>query len=194
MIMKHFNLKSVSVKNWLLENPNVSGAVKENPLFYYPFKSISEIWNTELVSNNYKPLLKRVLSFFKLAWKCLSPPFYRTLAIVRLGVRIKQFFVCFLQKNHKRFYGVGKWFFGFRSRFEFEVKTNKLNLLRLDKSWSHNDAEMLLKSFWTSHLKMMNGLEPLFYNWTGRRKGIPKGVNETHPWLFHSGQYWSTFT
>ena len=27
---------------------------------------------------------------------------------------------------------------------------------------------------------MMNGLEPLFYNGTGRRKGIPKGVDETH--------------
>ena len=25
-----------------------------------------------------------------------------------------------------------------------------------------NDAEMLLKSFWTSHMQMMNGLEPLF--------------------------------
>ena len=44
-----------------------------------------------------------------------------------------------------------------------------------------NDAEMLLKSLWTSHMQMMNGLEPLFKNWTGRRKGIPKGVDETHP-------------
>ena len=35
---------------------------------------------------------------------------------------------------------------------------------------------MMLKSFWTSHLQMMNGLE----NWTGRQKGIPKGVDETH--------------
>ena len=26
----------------------------------------------------------------------------------------------------------------------------------------------------------MNGLEPLFYNWMCRRKGIPKGVYETH--------------
>ena len=31
---------------------------------------------------------------------------------------------------------------------------------------------------------MMNGLEPPFKNWTGRRKGIPKGVDETH--LFYS--------
>ena len=31
---------------------------------------------------------------------------------------------------------------------------------------------------------MMNGLEPLFLNWTGRRKGIPKGVDETHPNVF----------
>ena len=29
----------------------------------------------------------------------------------------------------------------------------------------------------------MNGLEPLFSSWTGRRKGIPKGVDETHLWL-----------
>ena len=42
-----------------------------------------------------------------------------------------------------------------------------------------NDAEMLLKSFWTSHLQMMNWLEPLPYNWTGRRKGIPIGVDQT---------------
>ena len=28
----------------------------------------------------------------------------------------------------------------------------------------------------------MNGLEPLFSSWTGRRKGIPKGVDETHHW------------
>ena len=27
---------------------------------------------------------------------------------------------------------------------------------------------------------MMNGLEPIFYNCTGRRKGRPKGVDETH--------------
>ena len=26
----------------------------------------------------------------------------------------------------------------------------------------------------------MNGLEPLFKNWTDRQKGIPKGVDETH--------------
>ena len=29
----------------------------------------------------------------------------------------------------------------------------------------------------------MNGLEPLFYDWsgtTGRQKGIPKGVDKTH--------------
>ena len=37
----------------------------------------------------------------------------------------------------------------------------------------------LLKSFWTSHLQMMKGQEPLFLNWTGKRKGIPKGVDET---------------
>ena len=39
---------------------------------------------------------------------------------------------------------------------------------------------MMLKSFWTSHLQMMNRLGPLLYNWTGRRKGIPKGVDETN--------------
>ena len=38
---------------------------------------------------------------------------------------------------------------------------------------------MLLKSFRTSHLQMMNRLEPLFSNWTDRQKGIPKGVDET---------------
>ena len=27
---------------------------------------------------------------------------------------------------------------------------------------------------------MINGLEPLFCDWTGRRKGIPKGIDETH--------------
>jgi hypothetical protein len=27
---------------------------------------------------------------------------------------------------------------------------------------------------------MMNRLKPLFYNGTGRQKGIPKGVDETH--------------
>ena len=54
----------------------------------------------------------------------------------------------------------------------FHVKTTT------NKFW--NDAEMLLKSLWTSHLQMMNGLEPLFYNWTGRQKGISKGVDETH--------------
>ena len=26
----------------------------------------------------------------------------------------------------------------------------------------------------------MNGLEPLFNNWTDRQKGITKGVDETH--------------
>ena len=39
---------------------------------------------------------------------------------------------------------------------------------------------MMLKSFWTSHLQMMNRLEPLFENWTGRWKGIPKDVDETN--------------
>ena len=29
----------------------------------------------------------------------------------------------------------------------------------------------------------MNG--PLFYNWTGRRKGTPKGVDETHHYCRH---------
>ena len=43
-----------------------------------------------------------------------------------------------------------------------------------------NDAEMMLKSFWTSHLHIMNGLESLFYSWTGRRMGIPKVVDETY--------------
>ena len=33
---------------------------------------------------------------------------------------------------------------------------------------------------------MMNKLEPLFYNWTGRQKGIQKGVDETH--LYQLGQ------
>ena len=39
---------------------------------------------------------------------------------------------------------------------------------------------MSLKSFWTNHLQMTNWLEPIFYNWTGWWKGIPKGVDETH--------------
>ena len=39
---------------------------------------------------------------------------------------------------------------------------------------------MMLKSFWTSHLQMMNRLEPLFENWTGRSKRIPKDVDETN--------------
>ena len=38
----------------------------------------------------------------------------------------------------------------------------------------------MLKSFYTSYLQMMNRLEPLFLNWTGRREGTPKGVDETH--------------
>ena len=33
---------------------------------------------------------------------------------------------------------------------------------------------------------MMNELESLFYNWTGRRKGIPKGVDETHHTYSHT--------
>ena len=36
---------------------------------------------------------------------------------------------------------------------------------------------MLLKSFWTISLQMMNGPEPLFLKWTDRWKGIPKGVD-----------------
>ena len=49
--------------------------------------------------------------------------------------------------------------------------------------------EMMLTSFWTSHLQMINRLEPLFQIGTGRQKGIPKGVDETHqfqcmPWFF----------
>ncbi len=48
----------------------------------------------------------------------------------------------------------------------------------INKFW--NEAEMMLKSFWTSHFQMMNGLKPLFYNWTGRQKGVSKGVDETH--------------
>ena len=59
-----------------------------------------------------------------------------------------------------------------KATFFFHLKTTT------NKFW--NDAEMLLKSFWTSHLQMMNGLEPIFKNWTGRRKGVPKGVDETH--------------
>ena len=39
----------------------------------------------------------------------------------------------------------------------------------------------MLKSFWTSHLQMINWLESLFQNGTGRWKGTPKGVDETHP-------------
>ena len=62
------------------------------------------------------------------------------------------------------------------------------------KFW--NDTEMLLKSFWTSHLQMMNVLEPLFCNWTGRQKGIPNGVDEIQPcrelWpkVFYSLDVW----
>ena len=37
----------------------------------------------------------------------------------------------------------------------------------------------------TIHLQMMNMLEPLFYNWTGRRKEIPKGVDKTNLYLIH---------
>ena len=59
-----------------------------------------------------------------------------------------------------------------KSYILFHVKTT------INKFW--NDAEMLMKSFWTSHLQMLNGLEPLFYNWTCRWKGILKGVDETH--------------
>ena len=59
-----------------------------------------------------------------------------------------------------------------KSYILFHVKTTT------NKFW--NDAEMLLKSFGTNHLQMMNGLEPLVKNWTGRWKGIPKGVDETH--------------
>ena len=46
-----------------------------------------------------------------------------------------------------------------KATFFFVVKTTA------NKFW--NDAEMLLKSFWTSHLQMMKGLEPpiLELNW-----------------------------
>ena len=44
----------------------------------------------------------------------------------------------------------------------------------------------MLKSFGTSHLQMMNGPEPLFYNWTGRQKEKPKFVDETHLWNIHT--------
>ena len=53
---------------------------------------------------------------------------------------------------------------------------------------------MLLKSF----LQMMNGLEPLFWNWTGRRKGTPKFVDETHQrvnilsWMGFIYTFWSS--
>ena len=33
---------------------------------------------------------------------------------------------------------------------------------------------------WKTNLQITNGLEPQFWNWTGRQKGIPKGVDETH--------------
>ena len=33
---------------------------------------------------------------------------------------------------------------------------------------------------------MMNGLEPLFYNWIGGRKGRAKGVDETHQNYFEN--------
>ena len=72
---------------------------------------------------------------FQTCMKMSQPPILPN-TIVRACVwvfKIKPFFVCFLQKNHKIFYGVGKWFLGFRSRFEFQVNTNKL--LRLDKSY-----------------------------------------------------------
>ena len=52
-----------------------------------------------------------------------------------------------------------------------------------DKFW--NDGEMIVKSFCTSHLQMMNRLELLFYNGTARSKGMPKSVDETHQWLEH---------
>ena len=40
-----------------------------------------------------------------------------------------------------------------------------------------------LIDLWTSHLQMMNRLEPMFYNQNGRWMGTPKRVNETH--LYH---------
>ena len=33
--------------------------------------------------------------------------------------------------------------------------------VQIPVSEPENDAEMLLKSFWISHLQMMNGLEPI---------------------------------
>ena len=36
---------------------------------------------------------------------------------------------------------------------------------------------MLLKSFWTNHMQMINKLEPLFLIWTDRQKG--EDVDET---------------
>ena len=42
----------------------------------------------------------------------------------------------------------------------------------MNKFW--NDAEMLLKSFWTSHLQLMNGLNPLFLELNWYTKGNTK--------------------
>ena len=47
---------------------------------------------------------------------------------------------------------------------------------------------MRLKSFWISQFQIMNRLELLLYNWTGRQKGIPNGVDET---LLRSKQVWN---
>ena len=56
--------------------------------------------------------------------------------------------------KHSSHFSTAKEIHKCKSYILFHVKTTTNNF------W--NDAEMLLKSFWTSHLQMMNGLEPLF--------------------------------
>ena len=62
-----------------------------------------------------------------------------------------------------------------KSYILFYVKTTT------NKFW--NDAEMLLKSFWTSHCRMMNGLEPpiLELNWW--MKGKTKRCRWNHSYV-----------
>ena len=49
-----------------------------------------------------------------------------------------------------------------QAQFLLELEANLLFYVKTTTNKFWNDAEMLLKSFWTSHLQMMNGLEPIF--------------------------------
>ena len=56
----------------------------------------------------------------------------------------------------------GNWTDQFSTVKEMSVKSYILFHVKATTKIFWNDAEKLLKSFWTSHLHMMNGLEPLF--------------------------------